>query len=485
MESRTAGIIIIGDEILKGHVRDTNSYFLCKRLHLLGVKVRKISVVTDSVDDIAGEVSSLSEQFDFVITTGGIGPTHDDVTYKGIAAAFNEPLVLNRELKTYWRQYCKNNCSFDSARVMSSIPKSGEIIWIKSNDPGFFKMTCIIKVSNVFVFPGVPDILQFTFLRLEKEYFCNKNCVFFTRRVYTNRDECDIVEYLNKAVVKFKENVVFGSYPVMGNDIYQTEVTLESTSVEEVNAAEKYLRSEIPSSWLVTPPLLDAEMSGQVYQLAETSPDKRFASVLKNAIKTIEEGLDKYPADTIFVSFNGGKDCTALLHLVAAVWQHKSVSTPIQSIYFRTVDPFPEVEAFMQDAVKRYKVEFTVIPGPIKQALAVLLQCKPHLRAALMGTRRSDPYSENLSAFQMTDPGWPQFMRVNPMLDWSYQDVWTFIQQLSVPYCTLYDLGYTSIGNRNNTGPNPNLRYIDNNGITRYKPAYCLLDEKVEREGRM
>lgn len=485
MEVRTAAIIIIGDEILKGHVRDTNSYFLSKRLYLLGVKVRKISVVTDSVDDIAGEVLELSKRFDFVITTGGIGPTHDDVTYKGVAAAFNEPLVLNNELKTYWGQYCQNKCSFDSAHAMSCVPKSSEVIWIKSNEPGFFEITFIIKVYNVFVFPGIPDILHFTFLRLEKEYFSNKNCVFFTRRVYTNRDECEIVEYLNKAVVKFKESVIFGSYPLMGNAIYQTEVTLESTSAEEVNAAEQYLRAEIPSSWLVTLPLLSTEMSSQVYQLAETSPDKRFASVLKNAIQIIEEGLDKYPADDIFVSFNGGKDCTALLHLVAAVWQRKSVSRPIQAIYFRTLDPFSEVEAFIQDAIKRYKVEFTVIPGPIKQALALLLQCKPHVKAALMGTRRSDPYSESLSAFQITDPGWPQFMRVNPMLDWSYQDVWTFIKQLSVPYCTLYDLGYTSIGNRNNTGPNPNLRYIDNNGVTRYKPAYCLLDDKGEREGRM
>lgn len=286
MEPRTAAIIIIGDEILKGHVRDTNSYFLCKRLHLLGVKVRKVSVVTDSVDDIADEVSALSKCSDFVITTGGIGPTHDDVTYKGIAAAFNEPLVLNKELETYWRQcYDNNKCSFDSAHVMSCIPKSSEVIWIKSNEPGFFQLTCIIKISNVFIFPGIPDILHFTFLRLEKEYFSNKNCIFFTRRVFINRDECEIVECLNKAVVKFKESVTFGSYPVMGNDIYQTEVSLESTSAEEVNAAEQYLRAEIPSSWLVTLPLQSTEMSNHVYQLAETSLDKRLASVLKNAIK--------------------------------------------------------------------------------------------------------------------------------------------------------------------------------------------------------
>jgi FAD synthetase len=79
----TAGIIIIGDEILKGHVQDTNSHYLCHQLWLLGVKVCKVAVVADSIADIAEEVRRFAASYDYVLTTGGIGPTHDDVTLEG------------------------------------------------------------------------------------------------------------------------------------------------------------------------------------------------------------------------------------------------------------------------------------------------------------------------------------------------------------------------------------------------------------------
>ncbi|KAJ7392741.1 FAD1 flavin adenine dinucleotide synthetase [Desmophyllum pertusum] len=98
----TAGIIIIGDEILKGHTKDTNSHFLLKKLWSLGVKVGKVSVISDDVEEIAREVKKFSSRFSVVITTGGIGPTHDDVTMQGIAKAFEEDLVLNEDLKRFF-----------------------------------------------------------------------------------------------------------------------------------------------------------------------------------------------------------------------------------------------------------------------------------------------------------------------------------------------------------------------------------------------
>ena len=96
--SCSAGIIIVGDEILKGHTKDTNSYFLLRKLWSLGIKVGKVSVLADDVDEIANEVKAFSSRFSLVITTGGIGPTHDDLTMAGIAKAFDEDLVLNEEL---------------------------------------------------------------------------------------------------------------------------------------------------------------------------------------------------------------------------------------------------------------------------------------------------------------------------------------------------------------------------------------------------
>lgn len=91
-------ILVIGDEILKGTNRDSNSNFMCQRLYNRGVVVKKISVVSDEINSIANEVKKFSQQFDVVFTTGGIGPTHDDRTFAAIAKAFDDKLVLNVEL---------------------------------------------------------------------------------------------------------------------------------------------------------------------------------------------------------------------------------------------------------------------------------------------------------------------------------------------------------------------------------------------------
>ena len=96
-----------------------------------------------------------------------------------------------------------------------------------------------------------------------------------------------------------------------------------------------------------------------------------------------------------------------------------------------------------------------------------------------------DPGSDSQGAFSPTDGDWPKVMRVNPVLEWDYQDIWTFIRGLYVPYPTLYDKGYTSLGSRTNTIPNPNLAFTNDKGQTHYKPAYELTEGTLERAGRI
>ena len=103
------------------------------------------------------------------------------------------------------------------------------------------------------------------------------------------------------------------------------------------------------------------------------------------------------------------------------------------------------------------------------------------VKAIIMGNRRIDPYSRDLDSVCPSSPGWPQFMRVFPILDWHYTEVWSFLRGFNLSYCRLYDEGYTSLGEQDNTIKNPYLKK-DNN---EYMPAYELQNEEWERESRV
>ncbi|KAJ9580279.1 hypothetical protein L9F63_004092 [Diploptera punctata] len=491
MTSHTAGIIIIGDEILKGQIIDTNSQFLCKRLHSLGIKVCKISVVSDDVDEIAAEVADFSQKYDKVITSGGVGPTHDDVTYVGVARAFRQNVQVNKEFASWFLNVDIindiNDIEANPALKLAQIPQSSTLLIPvkKSHQSNTFSVP-IVKINNVYVFPGIPQYFEHMVNNLEHLLVNPSGDKFYNRELYINKGELEIISILNSAVEKFKNSVVFGSYPEVGKETYLTKITLESKTSDCVDEAEKYLQENLPPGSVVAP------MAEVIYGMLKEVPKKGLSSSVSTAVKVLEKCFEKYHPSEVFVSFNGGKDCTALLHLTAAVLNKKFPAhhAPLQALYIRKEDPFPEVEEFVNESVVRYSfilynLNLKTICGPIKHGLGVLLKENPHLKAGLMGTRRTDPYSETLKSFQMTDESWPQVMRVCPILDWSYQDVWKFLRDLSVPYCKLYDEGYTSLDGLNNTEPNPALSYVDANGVVHYSPAYTLKDGATERNGRL
>ena len=103
------------------------------------------------------------------------------------------------------------------------------------------------------------------------------------------------------------------------------------------------------------------------------------------------------------------------------------------------------------------------------------------VKAIIMGNRRTDPWSESLQPFTESSEGWPRFMRVFPILDWDYYSIWQFLRLLELPYCSLYDEGFTSIGEKHNSQRNPGLQVGDSN---EYKPAYELTDGNLERLSR-
>ena len=126
----------------------------------------------------------------------------------------------------------------------------------------------------------------------------------------------------------------------------------------------------------------------------------------------------------------------------------------------------------------------------MREAFAAYLADYPNVRAILVGTRRTDPHGAELAHFQRTDGGWPDFMRIHPVIDWHYADIWAFLLELDVEYCELYDQGYTSLGGVTDTHRNPALAVEQTadqareGDAVKYRPAYELMQDDEERLGR-
>jgi len=145
---------------------------------------------------------------------------------------------------------------------------------------------------------------------------------------------------------------------------------------------------------------------------------------------------------------------------------------------------FPELKEFVENSKKRYNFTVIDLNGDYKTALASLKSTNPKIQAIFMGTRNTDPKSSSLEPMQKTDADWPEFDRIFPLLQWNYGDIWRFLRGLSLPYCSLYDKGYTSIGDILQTKPNPALEFLDPLGIVRHKPAFLLENFGLERVAR-
>ncbi|KAF4525213.1 hypothetical protein B566_EDAN014353, partial [Ephemera danica] len=403
-----AAILIIGDEILKGQTKDTNSNFACKLFYSLGIKVCKIVVVADDIEEIAKETRLLSQEYTFVLTSGGVGPTHDDITYDGIAAAFEMDLELDSELVSLMKMVygASEDVTKNPAIKMAWVPKDHELLYIGGKKPkkvpeNVDTLYPIVKVKNVYIFPGLPQIFEL-FLDGLKNVFPSAIGRIYSDTIYLLVDELNVVSALNATVAKFKEhNVTLGSYPVLGNLKYSTRIAIETTDAKVLAEAVDFLKSTIPAK----------------VQVDMTPAD---------------------PPEELVISFNGGKDCTALLHLTVAAlhsWGKSSPTSPrLKALYVRCPEPFSEVEDFVRCAVSRYQLDLIQYDEGIKDAVQHMMQQHPKVKAVLMGNRRSDPHSSNLKPFQMTDPGWPQLMRVFPILEWSYQDVWQVLLNLRIAY---------------------------------------------------
>jgi molybdenum cofactor synthesis domain-containing protein len=196
-------IVSVGNELLSGDITNSNAAYMAKRLVHMGHRIKRIIVVPDDVEEIAEEVSKASKKADFVLVTGGLGATHDDLTAEGVAKAFNLDLKVNEVAASMLRKITNNE---EAIRKVASLPKGAEVI---PNDRG---AAPAFIVNNVAVMPGVPIEMEDTFEKILKKFSKEH---YFEESLKVEGHEERILKELNKVVEEFRD-IDIGSYPKTG-----------------------------------------------------------------------------------------------------------------------------------------------------------------------------------------------------------------------------------------------------------------------------
>jgi molybdenum cofactor synthesis domain-containing protein len=237
---RTAGIIIIGNEILSGKVVDTNSPFLARELRAVGVTLRRIVTIPDELDHIATAVAEFHRSYDFVFTSGGVGPTHDDVTMEGVARGLGRKVIRHPAIEGRLREFYGDKIN-DARLKMSEVPEGSELI--VDGRLGFPTILC----ENIYILPGIPEILEQKFQALRDRFQASP---YFLRVVFTSEGEGSIAEHLNATMATFPD-LMLGSYPKIGDPEYAVKLTLESKDRDYVERALAHLLRLLPAGAVV------------------------------------------------------------------------------------------------------------------------------------------------------------------------------------------------------------------------------------------
>jgi molybdenum cofactor synthesis domain-containing protein len=238
-ETVTAAILVIGDEILSGRTKDKNIGYIAEYLTNIGVDLREVRVVPDVEEEIVAAVNALRSRYTHVFTTGGIGPTHDDITADSVAKAFGVPIdVDERAVRLLLERIPKPD--LNEARLrMARIPEGAELIENSvSKAPGF-------SLGNVHVMAGVPMIMQAMLDAVTPRLKTGKKML--SRTLPARAKEGDVAAPLREMQARFPD-VSMGSYPTYADGVPTTTLVLRSRDearLDEAEAAVKIMLDEI------------------------------------------------------------------------------------------------------------------------------------------------------------------------------------------------------------------------------------------------
>ncbi|MEM7448145.1 MAG: competence/damage-inducible protein A [Myxococcota bacterium] len=223
----TAAFLIIGNELLTGKIQESNLQVLAKQLFRWGIELHRVVMCRDTEQDIASELSTLDGNYDWVFTSGGVGPTHDDVTIAAVAQHFAREIARSPELERRIRAHHGDAVTEVHLR-MADIPEGSTLVH------GDDQMWPTLRVENVFVMPGVPQAFRKK-LELLRETL-DTGEAFATNEVFTQCNESLLAPLLNRLTQAYPQ-VDIGSYPVWGDPSYETKITFDGKSKSVVSRA--------------------------------------------------------------------------------------------------------------------------------------------------------------------------------------------------------------------------------------------------------
>lgn len=233
---KTASIIIIGDEILSGRIKDENSYFLIQNLNEQGVLVKFCITIPDDRDIIAKTVREYAAETDWVFTSGGIGSTPDDITLESIAYAFNVPVVCNPVMLKIIKDICGDRYQPEQKK-MACLPEG--TFMIQNIEPVF----PAIQFQNIYILPGIPDFFRILFSSIKDKFHGRK---IPQKELNFLAEESKITSNLIEALKKFPKAKI-GSYPSIHKEHWKVKIIIEHEDEKKLTEVVNFLRSGLKS----------------------------------------------------------------------------------------------------------------------------------------------------------------------------------------------------------------------------------------------
>jgi molybdenum cofactor synthesis domain-containing protein len=233
---KTAAALVIGNELLSGKVEEQNLAVLARALRGAGISLVRVVMVMDDVDLIAAEIRTLSASHDWLFTSGGVGPTHDDVTVEAAAKAFGVGVTTAPEVAAMIRAYYKERCTEGHLRMAlvpegATLETSPEVRWPT------------IRIRNTWLMPGVPEVFRMKIPVLLSRI--GGDVAFVSTAVYTKMDEGVLKPLLDRVVADFPD-VDVGSYPKWADPTYKTKLTFDGRDTSRVHAARDAFLKTLP-----------------------------------------------------------------------------------------------------------------------------------------------------------------------------------------------------------------------------------------------